>query len=255
MKRSQKTINQRVKREKFLSTPFPELKPLNENQAKLLEALRYTSLVVARGSAGTGKTLLACWHAAKALHNHKINRIVLLRAYQPLAGRTIGFTPGDANEKLKPYYQQMLDYLEYDLVKGKVEADIKSGTIEICSLETIRGRSWDKTCIIVDESQNLFIPEVQALVTRLGADSQMIFCGDDSGHQTDVKNGLNGLSYLKALVHKYNIDDTADVTFTRDDIVRSDLTREFVIAFEEEAQTSTPIVPLSEINNQFKKGR
>jgi phosphate starvation-inducible PhoH-like protein len=255
VKRAQKTQDMVVKKEKFHRVQFPPLLPKNERQSSLLEALKYNTLVVAAGSAGVGKTLLACWHAAKKIHFGDIKKIVLIRAYQPLAGRSIGFLPGTAEEKLIPYYQQMLDYFEDYLGKASTEIHLKNKTIEICSLETIRGRSWQDCIIIVDEAQNLFIPEVQALVTRVGEGSQLILCGDNSGVQTDVRGGLDGLTYLKKLVDKYNIGDSCFVNFERDDIVRSGLTKEFVIAFESEVVDPEPIVSVAEIDKQFKKGR
>ena len=232
--------------------------PKNDNQKKFLDALKFNSLVVAEGSAGTGKTLVSCWHGAKKLHYGDIRKVVLLRAYQPLAGRTIGFMPGTAEEKLKPYYQQMLDYFEDYLGKGTTEIHLKQGTIELCSLETVRGRSWDDAIIIVDESQNLFVPEIQALVTRLGSSCQMIFCGDNSGLQTDIKNGMDGLTYLHQIIEKYNIPDTASIMFNRDDICRSDITRNFVIAFEDELiaeSKGTAIISKADMDKQHKKGR
>lgn len=247
-----------IKKEKFARVQFPVLLPMNEKQSSFLEALKYNTLVVASGSAGTGKTLIACWHAAKRLHYGDIKKIVLIRAYQPLAGRSIGFLPGELQDKLMPFYQQMVDYFEDYLGKASTEIHIKNQTIEICSLETIRGRSWSDSIIIVDESQSLFVPEIQALCTRVGENSQIIFCGDDSGVQTDVKNGMNGLTYLRKLVEKYNISDTAFVHFNRDEIVRSGLTKEFVIAFEEEIAADakgTAIVSQVDQDKQFKKGR
>lgn len=251
MKRRQKVQEQRVQKEKFARVQFPALVPMNEKQSELLEALKYNSLVVARGSAGTGKTLLACWHGAKKLHYGDVRKVVLIRAYQPLAGRSIGFLPGTAEEKLIPFYQQMLDYFEDYLGKASTEIHVKNKTIEICSLETIRGRSWNDSIIIVDESQNLYVPEVQALVTRVGTNSQIIFCGDNTGPQTDIKKGMDGLTYLEKVCKKYNIDDCSFTNFTREDVVRSGLTKEFVIAFEEELEAEakgTAIV------NEIKKG-
>lgn len=217
-----------------MRTQFPVLTPKNENQKTLFEGLKFNSLVVAHGSAGTGKTIVACYHAAKKLHFGDVKKIVLLRAYQPLAGRSIGFLPGTAEEKLIPYYQQLLDYFEDCMGKGTVEIALKNKVIEICSLETIRGRSWDDCIVIVDEAQNLYPQEVQALVTRTGENCQMVICGDSSGIQTDVKKGMDGLSYLKSICAKYGIDDSCFVEFTRHDIVRSGMTKQFVIAFEEE---------------------
>lgn len=254
--RRSKTEDQNVKKEKFVrGIQFPSLTPSNERQATLLEAFKYNTIVVASGSAGTGKTYLACWHAAKKLLFKDVRKIVLIRAYQPLAGRSIGYLPGELEDKLKPYYQQMIDYFEDFLSKNDTEIHLKNKTIEICSLETIRGRSWENTIIIVDESQSLVVPEIQALVTRVGENSQIIFCGDDSGVQTDVKNGMDGLTYLQKIVDRYSISDSAFIRFTRDDIVRSGLTKEFVVAFEEEMKRSDPIVSSTEINSQFKKQR
>lgn len=258
MKRRAKVQDQMVKKEKFARQEFPTLLPKNENQKKLLEALKYNSVVIAEGSAGVGKTLLACWHAAKKLHFGDVGKIVLIRAYQPLAGRTIGFIPGDAVSKLQPFYQQMLDYFEDYLGKGTTEIHLKQGTIEMCSLETIRGRSWSDSIILIDEAQSLYVPEVQALVTRLGEGSQMIFCGDNSGLQTDVKNGMDGLTYLHRLVEKYKIPDIESVQFTRDDICRSDVTRDFVVAFEEELiaeQSGNAIISKIDMDKQHKKPR
>jgi phosphate starvation-inducible protein PhoH and related proteins len=255
MKRNQKTQDMIVKREKFQRHNFPALMPRNEKQSNLLEALKYNTLVVAQGSAGTGKTLISCHHAAKKLHYGDIKKVVLIRAYQPLAGRSIGYLPGTLDEKLIPYYQQMIDYFEDYLGKATTDIHLKNKTIEICSLETIRGRSWENSIIIVDEAESLYVPEVQALVTRVGEGSQMIFAGDNSGTQTDVKNGLDGLTYLDKLTKRYDITDVSFVNFSRDDIVRSGITKEFVIAFEEELLTDKPIVSQSEYDKQFKRGR
>ena len=236
MKRKQKTQQDIVQREKFVREAFPQLHPRTDNQKAFFDALKSgTSIVVGAGSAGAGKTLIACWHAAKMLHYKSIKKVVLIRAYQPLAGRSIGFLPGELESKLLPYYQQMLDYFEDVLGKGTVEIHLKNRTIEICSLETIRGRNWDNTIIIVDESQNLFVPEIQALTTRIGDSSQMVFCGDNSGIQTDVKKGTtDGLSYLRYIIDKYGIKNTAFVQFVTDDIQRSGVTKDFVIAFQTE---------------------
>ena len=234
MKRNLKVREQVVQKEKFVRSSFPQLLPKNQNQGVLLDAFQYDQLVVAQGSAGTGKTYLSVWHASKQLQSKKIKKVILIRAYQPLAGRSIGMLPGSASEKLMPFYQQLIDYFEDFLGKATTEIHLKNGTIEICSLETIRGRSWDDAIILIDEAQCLFVPEVQALVTRVGENAQIIFCGDDTGMQTDVKNGMNGLRYLRKLTEKYSISSSSFINFTREDICRSGLTKEFVIAFEEE---------------------
>lgn len=198
--------------------------------------MQQKTLVVAAGCAGVGKSYLALYHAAKQLIEGRIKTIVLIRPYQPLAGRSIGFLPGELEDKLLPYYAQMLAYLEEFLTVAKVDIWRKSGAIEICSLETIRGRSWDNAVIVIDEAQGLFPEEVQALTTRIGEDSQMIICGDNSGVQTDVKNKIDGLSYLLGIMQKYKIEDAAYTKLGYEDILRSGITREFVIAYDKELQ-------------------
>jgi phosphate starvation-inducible protein PhoH len=231
---------------------------VGEKECQCISVNHPSRLYVTDGYVLTHNTMVSCWHAAKKLFYGDVKKIVLIRAYQPLAGRTIGFMPGTAEEKLKPYYQQMLDYLEDFLGKGAVEVGLKSGSIEMCSLETIRGRSWNNTIALIDESQSLFVPEVQALTTRLGEGSQMIFCGDNSGLQTDVKNTMDGLTYLHKLVDKYKIPEVSSIQFTREDICRSDITKSFVIAFEDEVLAESEgksIISRTEIDKQFKKGR
>lgn len=243
MKRSRNTNLARNRQPKAIdrsqnpkAAKFPVLTPKTENQKYFFESLEYDTLAIAAGSAGTGKTLLSCYAAAQKLYHGKIKKIILIRAYQPLANRSIGFLPGTAEEKLEPYYRQMLDYLEDFL--GKAELDIlrKRGAVEICSLETIRGRNWDDSFIIVDEAQSLVADEVKALVTRIGQNSQMALVGDNSGVQSDVKNTEDGLSYLVGIIEKYDIAETGITYFTQEDILRSGITKQFVIAFDAELQ-------------------
>lgn len=242
-KRKQKQQLSTVQREKFQAQrQLPQVNPQTENQRLFVQSLKTDSVIVGKGVAGTGKTFLACFHAAKELHNRQIRKIVLIRAYQPLAGRSIGLLPGTLEEKLMPFYQQMVDYLEEILGKTTTEIHIKNKTIEICALEAIRGKSWDDCVVICDEAQNLFVPEIQALTTRIGMNTQMIFIGDGSGVQTDVRKGMNGLEYLEKIVKKYNIADVGFVEFGYDDILRSDITRDFVIAYDKELTDKTPIV-------------
>lgn len=216
----------------------PALPPKTPNQKLFVQSLQKDTICVAHGPAGTGKTLLALHHASKSLLEGRFKRIILIRPYQPLAGRSIGFLPGELEDKLIPYYAQMLSYLEDFLTKPRVEIAMKDKTIEICSLETIRGRSWDYSIIVVDEAQGLFPQEVQALTTRVGVGSQLILLGDNSGVQTDIKNKTDGLSYLLGVIEKYNI--SAGVTkLTYDDILRSDITKEFVIAYDKELHQAT----------------
>jgi phosphate starvation-inducible PhoH-like protein len=236
LKRNQKIAEQRIVREKFEhQRKIPQLHPKTQNQQLFMDAMRSTPVVIGAGSAGVGKSLLACWWAASQFTNHRCKKIVLLRAYQPLAGRSVGFRPGSLEDKLHAFYIQLIEYLEDFMGKGAVEVAIRNGEIELGDLESIRGRSWDEgTLVIAEEFQNMFVPEVQAITTRMGEGSQLICIGDDSGFQTDVKRGRNGLEYLISIVEKYKIPDVEIVRFTHDDIVRSGITKDFVLAYEKE---------------------
>jgi phosphate starvation-inducible protein PhoH and related proteins len=216
--------------------------------------MKEQQLVIGAGCAGVGKSYLALYHAAKELLEGRINKIVLIRAYQPLAGRSIGFLPGELEDKLIPYYAQMLAYLEDFLTVPRVEVWLKSKTIEICSLETIRGRSWDYSLILLEESQNLYPEEIQALTTRIGQGSQMIVIGDQTSVQTDIKNKQDGLNYLLGVIDKYKIPNTATVVFNYDDICRSDITRDFVIAYDKELAENKSAFRDNKGNQQHKKG-
>jgi len=241
-KRAQKTQSTLVQREKFQAQrQLPQIHPQTENQKKFVTSFNKDSVIVGKGVAGTGKTFLACYHAAKQLHYRNIQKIILIRAYQPLAGRSIGLLPGTLEEKLAPFYQQMIDYLEDILGKTVTEIHMKNKSIEICALEAIRGRSWDNCIVICDEAQNLFVPEIQALTTRIGDNTQMIFIGDGSGVQTDVRKGMNGLEYLEKIVKKYQIPSVGFIEFGYDDILRSEITRDFVIAYDKELSDKNPI--------------
>lgn len=241
-KRNQKLQNQALVREKFnAQRQLPQIHPKSQNQKLFVDSINTNCITVGKGVAGTGKTLLACYIAAKELHNRNINRIVLIRAYQPLAGRSIGLLPGTLEEKLMPFYQQMIDYLQELLGKTTTEIHLKNKTIEICALEAIRGKSWDDCIVICDEAQNLFVPEIQALTTRIGYNTKMIFIGDGSGVQTDVRRGMNGLEYLEKIIQKYSIDNVGFVEFNYNDIMRSDITKDFVIAYDKELTDKNPI--------------
>jgi len=216
--------------------------------------MKEQQLVIGAGCAGVGKSYLALYHAAKELLEGRINKIVLIRAYQPLAGRSIGFLPGELEDKLIPYYAQMLAYLEDFLTVPRVEVWLKSKTIEICSLETIRGRSWDYSLILLEESQNLYPEEIQALTTRIGQGSQMIVIGDQTSVQTDIKNKQDGLNYLLGVIDKYKIPNTATVVFNYDDICRSDITRDFVIAYDKELAENKSAFRDNKGNQQHRKG-
>lgn len=209
-----------------------ELKAKTKGQSTLLSLLRSKTMVVADGAAGTGKTYVTLMYAAKEMLAGRFEKIVIYRAYQPLANRTVGFLKGSEKEKLLPYMVEQVHILEGALGKGAVEVGLSAGTIELGLLEAVRGRSFENAFIVVDEAQLLTPAEIQALTTRIGECSQMVFIGDSN--QTDNRSKSGGLRYLANIVEKYNIQDVGFVSFTSSDCVRSGIVRDFLFAYDEE---------------------
>ena len=209
------------------------IQPKNFNQELMLRSMRENIITVATGSAGVGKSLLMCYYAASELLVGNVRKIVITRPYVATAGRTTGFKPSTDLEKLRSFVLPMIGYLSDILGKGMVEEHLlHNDKIELAPLESIRGRSFDDCIILVDESSNMTITEVQAITTRLGENCRLVLSGD--GFQSDTRD--NGLKWFETLVKRYKISDIGVVKFTHDDIVRSGMVKELVIAFENDAQ-------------------
>lgn len=220
-----------------------EVHPKSENQKKFLDALKTKQLVVGEGRAGVGKSHLACIHAANKYLKGQCERIVLLRPYVQV-GKTAGLLPGSLREKLWPLMLPMLDNLQLVLGRERFAYMLEHEQICIEAVENVRGRSYRDSVVIVDECQNVVSEEIKALVTRLEETSQLILIGDS--HQSDLK-GITGLTYLVNILKQLRTDkpeyldaddmttlfeNTACITFTAEDIVRSGLTRLFVKVFD-----------------------
>lgn len=207
------------------------IQPKGLNQELFLQSMRKNIITVGSGSSGTGKSYLACRYAASELMAGNIQKIVITRPYVAVAGRTTGFKPNTDIEKLRAFVLPMLGYLSEVLGKGMVEQHIQmADKIELAPLESIRGRNFDNAIIISDESSNMTIGEIQALATRLGQNTRWVCIGDNA--QTDTRH--NGLKWFEELVQKHEISNVGIVKFNHDDIVRSGMVKELVIAFEKE---------------------
>lgn len=207
------------------------IQPKGLNQELFLQSMRNNIITVGSGSSGTGKSYLACRYAASELMAGNIQKIVITRPYVAVAGRTTGFKPNTDIEKLRAFVLPMIGYLSEVLGKGMVEQQIQlADKIELAPLESIRGRNFDNAFIISDESSNMTIGEIQALATRLGNNTRWVCIGDNA--QTDTKH--NGLKWFEELVNKHDISNVGIVKFDHNDIVRSGMVKELVIAFEKE---------------------
>jgi phosphate starvation-inducible PhoH-like protein len=163
---------------------------MSSGQAKLLETMDAHSLVLALGPAGTGKTYLAIAKAVEALENGRVERIVLSRPAVE-AGESLGYLPGDLEEKLAPYLRPLTDALNDRLGKKRLKALLADGSIEIAPVAYMRGRTLNNAFIVIDEAQNCTYGQIKMLLTRLGWHSTMILTGDPD--QTDLLPGMSGL--------------------------------------------------------------
>jgi len=200
------------------------LQPKNERQQELIDAINHSEIIIAEAPAGCGKTYIAGSMAAKYLSQGDVNRIILTRANVHV-GKSIGLLPGTADDKMEPLLAPILAVLKDrfgDALYGYNRAKKK---IDLQPLEYIRGNSFKDVFLIIDEAQNLTVEEVQALVTRYES-GRILFIGDN--FQTDIK-GLNGLDWLERFAYRNRLNYPV-IKFGLEDIVRSDLVKEFLTA-------------------------
>jgi len=194
------------------------IKAKSDGQAALIKAIDAKNLVLALGPAGTGKTYLAIAKAVEALEAGRVGRIVLSRPAVE-AGESIGFLPGDMEDKLAPYLRPLYDALSDRLSMKRVKALIAEGLIEIAPVGYMRGRTLNNAFVVIDEAQNCTYVQLKMLLTRLGWHSTMVVTGDP--HQTDLLPELSGLADIAAKLEQLN--EVSVVRLAEQDIVRHPL--------------------------------
>src|SRR5450432_1500334 len=194
------------------------IKPRSVGQERLIEAIDAKNLVLALGPAGSGKTYLAIAKAVQALEAGKVSRIVLSRPAVE-AGESLGYLPGDLQEKLAPYLRPLYDALTERLGSKRLKSLLADGTIEIAPVAYMRGRTLNDCFIVIDEAQNCTYGQLKMLLTRLGWRSTMVLTGDPD--QTDLLAGLSGLSDVADRLER--VAEIAVVRLGEADIVRHPL--------------------------------
>lgn len=184
--------------------------------------------LIINGPAGTGKTWIALARALRLLHNKEVERIVIIRS--AVATRSLGFLPGDEYEKVEAYFAPYEPLINQISTRLKYRELISKRMLETESTSFLRGRTFDDTCLLVDEYQNLSGHELETVVTRVGEGSCLYLVGD-SGQEGDLK-GREAEEYREIIMTLSSMDSVATFTFGIEDIVRSGFVREYYEAKE-----------------------
>lgn len=204
--------------------------PRTQHQAEYINLLQTKDMVFCTGSAGSGKTYLAVAEALRLVLNHKKNKIIITRPVVE-AGESLGFLPGDLEQKIDPYLRPLRDAMESIIPAETVRKLSESGIIEVAPLAYMRGRTLNNAVIILDEAQNTTCSQMKMFLTRMGENSKIFVTGDPT--QIDLpKRVKSGLVHSVSLLYK--IPDIGFMELTAEDVVRNRLVKQIVKAYENE---------------------
>ena len=204
---------------------FKQVKPLNYIQSAYLDAIHNNEIIFGIGSAGTGKTYIAASYAASELYHKRIQRVILTRPNVE-TGRGLGFLPGTLEEKYAPYLEPFAETFAHSLGKGFYEYCLKNKQIDPKPLGFMRGLTFEHCIVLLDEAQNCTRPEMHMLLSRIGKNCKIIISGDQN--QCDIQD--SGLE--DAVQRLEHIKGIEVVRFLDDDIVRSKLCKEIILAYK-----------------------
>ena len=225
-----------MKRKKPINTDLMrDIEPLTANQQSLFDAYAQGKHLVAYGCAGTGKTFITLYNALKDVldPNTPYDKVYIVRSL--VATREIGFLPGDHEDKSSLYqipYKHMVKYMfqmQDDAAFEMLYSNLKAqGTIDFWSTSFIRGTTFDNSILLVDEFQNLNFHELDSIITRVGENSKIMFCGDATQTDLTKTNERNGIVDFMQILQNMPSFDT--IEFNAEDICRSGLVKEYIIS-------------------------
>ena len=225
-----------MKRKKPIGNAYLlDIEPITDNQKRLFDSYSENKHLVAYGTAGTGKTFISLYNALADILDDTTpyDKIYLVRSL--VSTREIAILPGDHEDKADIYqipYKNMVKYMfqmpsdaDFEMLYGNLKAQ---DSIKFWSTSFIRGTTLDNAIVIVDEFQNLNFHELDSIITRIGENSKIIFCGDASQSDLVKTNDRNGIHDFLNILRKMPSFDI--IEFGIDDIVRSGLVKEYIIA-------------------------
>ena len=228
--------SRQLKRKKPINSDLMvDIKPLTENQEKFFDAYKEGRNLFAYGAAGTGKTFIALYLALKDVLDQftPYEKVYVVRSL--VATREIGFLPGDHDDKAALYqipYKNMVKYMfemqdetEFEMLYGALKAQ---ETIRFWSTSFLRGTTMDNCIIIVDEMQNLNFHELDSIITRVGENCKIVFCGDAAQSDLVKTNERNGILDFMKIIQAMTEDFTC-VEYDVNDIVRSGFVRNYIM--------------------------
>ena len=217
------------------------LQTLTPKQKKMHDDILKHDLVIASGPAGTGKTMIATTTAIEMLDNNDIKKIVITRPLVSVENEDIGFLPGDVNQKVEPWMQNIRYILNKRYTNSKLDSMINSGIIEIAPMLFMRGRTFDNTFLICDEVQNTTPKQLKMLLSRIGEGSKIVVTGDSQQSDIETQNGFCDLKdrLIKYYGNEHGNEDykmfndhISIIEFSFDDVMRSLLCKKILEIYE-----------------------
>ena len=228
--------SKQMKRKKPINNDLlVDITPLTKNQEKFFDAYKDGKNVFGYGCAGTGKTFIALYLALQDVLSDSTpyKKVYIFRSL--VSTREIGFLPGDHEDKSLLYqipYKNMVKYMfemptdaDFEMLYGNLKAQ---ETISFWSTSFLRGTTFDDSILLIDECQNLNFHELDSIITRVGDNSKIIFCGDASQTDLTKTNEKNGILDFMKIMHQME-NQFEMIEFGVDDIVRSCLVRDYII--------------------------
>jgi phosphate starvation-inducible PhoH-like protein len=212
-------------RESQAAKEYKPLKALNPKQAQYLNIIKNNIITFATGPAGTGKTFVAAAYAAEQLKEGNIDKILITRPAVE-CGEKFGFLPGDLDEKFSPFLDPFEDVFTKRLGKSQYEYFLTHKRIEAKPLGFMRGDNFNNCIVILDEGQNTTVEQMRTFLTRIGRDCKVIIEGDLDQSDIRVLSGMQD-----AMRRLRDVDSVGKIEFEVDDIVRSGICRDIVLAY------------------------